>query len=345
MNTLPIRVAAVGASGDRQSRRETMYARCAIVSPSCSRPGDGPVTSSTVVWFGALNPPSRRWQSLSPRSWTCVGLLAIPLWATWPALSLQTWQMPTFECLAIVFLVGSLVLSRLEKPVALSPSAAASVRSWIPALAFAFGSAGSAVFFLLATHYIPAAEANLVLYLWPAMIVGLGVLVGVFRLRLRYLAGIALGFAGAAVLIKGGTFSASYVGVGLALLGGLSWALYCLFRLKWYRESGPLLARGFLLSALLCGVTHLLLESTVVPNLGSVVAAAAIGIMPAALANWVWDMGFRRGDSQLLAVMAYATPLCSALLLLALGIESFTPALLVGALLIVTAGFLSHAES
>lgn len=57
------------------------------------------------------------------------------------------------------------------------------------------------------------------------------------------------------------------------------------------------------------------------------------------------DEGFRRGDGQLLAVMAYATPLCSALLLVALGLELLTRSSVTGAVLIVTAGFLSHTKS
>jgi drug/metabolite transporter (DMT)-like permease len=43
--------------------------------------------------------------------------------------------------------------------------------------------------------------------------------------------------------------------------------------------------------------------------------------------------------------MAYATPLCSALLLAALGLESLSGALLIGAILIVIGGFLSRAEA
>lgn len=73
-------------------------------------------------------------------------------------------------------------------------------------------------------------------------------------------------------------------------------------------------------------------------------AAVAIGLIPGALANWTWDKGFRRGDSRLLAVMAYATPLCSALLLAALGFENLTSRLLVAAILITLAGILSRAD-
>jgi hypothetical protein len=58
----------------------------------------------------------------------------------------------------------------------------------------------------------------------------------------------------------------------------------------------------------------------------------------------LWDEGFRRGDSQLLAVMAYATPLCSALLLAVFGLESLTWTLGLGALVIVAAGLLSRSD-
>jgi drug/metabolite transporter (DMT)-like permease len=90
---------------------------------------------------------------------------------------------------------------------------------------------------------------------------------------------------------------------------------------------------------------HAALEPTVLPNFQSVGAAIAIGLVPLALGNWAWDVGFRRGDSQLLAVMAYGTPLCSALLLAALGIEALTWNLMIGAVVIAVAGFLSRADS
>jgi drug/metabolite transporter (DMT)-like permease len=61
-----------------------------------------------------------------------------------------------------------------------------------------------------------------------------------------------------------------------------------------------------------------------------------------AFAKLAWDKGFRRGDRQLLAVAAYGTPLCSALLLSLLGLESLRWKLLIGALLIVTAGLISR---
>jgi len=303
--------------------------------------------SSTTVWFGTLGSPSARWRPLSPKAWTCVGALAIPLWATWPALALRALEIPAFECLSIAFLFGWFILAGLERPSANGAKDAAAVswwRSWIPALACAVGLSGSNAFHILATHSIPAAEANLLSYLWPVEIVGLGSLLGFFVLRRRQLIGLGMGFAGAVILMGGGAMSLSPTGIGFALLSGVSWAFYCLFRLKWTAAPVAVLSRGCAISTAFCAVLHLLLEPTVVPSVAALASSAAIGIVPLALGNLVWDKGFQRGDSQLLAVMAYATPLCSAVLLAVLGLESFTWSLVVGAVVIVLAGYLSRAE-
>ena len=203
--------------------------------------------------------------------------------------------------------------------------------------------AGSTGFFLLANRHIGAAEANLIVFLWPGMVVFLGAALRLFRLRLHHIAGTALGFAGVAILIGVSELSGSLVGIGFAFLAGLSWALYCVLRLQWSGATGPLLARGFGIAMVVCAGLHFSFEPTVLPTLKSAAAAAAAGIVPTALANVAWDEGFRKGDSQLLTVMAYGTPLCSALMLTAIGVEALTWRLFVGAVAIVIAGAMSRA--
>jgi len=72
--------------------------------------------SSTTLCFGSLSPPSIKRRQLSPNTWTCVGALAIPLWATWPSLAIQTLDIPPFESLAIMFCFGWLVFNQLHRP-------------------------------------------------------------------------------------------------------------------------------------------------------------------------------------------------------------------------------------
>jgi len=309
---------------------------------------------AATLWFCAFRSRAARARTLSPRAWTCVGVFAIPLWSTWPALALWSLEMPAFECLTIAFGTGWIVLTLLDHPSSGPPSAEESAPrdprtgtpwlSWLPAIACALGLSGSNAFHILATHYIPAAEANLISYLWPVEIVAAGAVLGLFKLRVRQIIGLGLGFAGAAVLTAGGgKLSLSGTGVGLALCSGLSWAAYCVFRLKWpFQPARNVLGAGCAISTLLCAVVHFALEPTAAPSLGALGAAAAVGVVPLALGNFVWDEGFRRGDSQLLAVLAYATPLCSAVLLGALGLASLTSGLLVSAVVIVTAGVLSR---
>ena len=74
-------------------------------------------------------------------------------------------------------------------------------------------------------------------------------------------------------------------------------------------------------------------------------AATAVGIVPTAIANVAWDEGFRKGDGQLLTVMAYGTPLCSALLLTALGTQDLTWRLTIGAIPIMVAGLMSRSDA
>ncbi len=241
-----------------------------------------------------------------------------------------------------MFLFGWAVLTCLRRSDGVDMEESSLKRSWLPAVVYGIALAGGDASFILATHRIPAAQANLISYLWPVMIVVFGAVIGLFRLRPRQIIGLGLGFSGAVILMWDGRISMSISGIALALLSGACWAAYCIFRLTWKLPARNVLARGSVISAIICVFLHALLEPTVIPNLGALAATAVAGMIPLALGNFVWDEGFRRGDGHLLAVMAYATPLCSALLLASLGAALLTWNLLAGAVVIVLAGVLSR---
>jgi drug/metabolite transporter (DMT)-like permease len=300
--------------------------------------------TQTAVCFNELASARRRKRNLSPFQWTCLGALAIPLWAMWPSLALRTAPVPPLETLTLAFACGWISFSALQVHAGAQDgkATAGSLQAWIPALVYAVALSGGDLCFLLALHRIPAAQANLFCYLWPVMLVVIGATVGAFSLGLRQLAGLALGFSGAVILIWDGHVVLSGSGIALALLSGALWAAYCVFRLIWKGPAGNLLARGCGISTLLCAALHLLLEPTVLPGAISLVAIAIAGFMALGLGTFLWDLGFRHGDGHLLAVMAYATPLCSALLLAAFSNALLTWNLLLGAVVIVSAGMLSR---
>ena len=71
-------------------------------------------------------------------------------------------------------------------------------------------------------------------------------------------------------------------------------------------------------------------------------AAVGVDVLLLAPVNLVRDQGLRRGDVRLLAVMAYATPLGSALILGLVGMAALTPALLIGGLTVAGAESISR---
>ena len=289
---------------------------------------------------GCAGAPRRR---LRPWQWTLIGALALPLWALWPSLALRTAAVPPLETLALAFLCGSLSFRLLHAAAGEAGAVrAAALRAWIPALVYAAALAGGDVCFLLALRRIPAAQANLLAYLWPVMIALLAGALGIYRLRAAQLAGLALGFSGAVILVWDGRLELAGAGIALALASGALWAGYCVFRLLWRAPTGNLLGRGCALAALVCALLHFALEPTVVPDAGALACTAVAGFIALGVGNFVWDQGFRRGDGQLLAVLAYATPLLSALLLAALGHARLSAHLVSGALVIVAAGLLAR---
>lgn len=90
-----------------------------------------------------------------------------------------------------------------------------------------------------------------------------------------------------------------------------------------------------LASAVLSLGLHVMLEDTIWPTsrLGWL-SVAALGLGPVGLAFYVWDIGVKQGDIQLLGTASYAAPLLSTLVLVLAGAAEATWGLAIAALLI-----------
>jgi len=136
-------------------------------------------------------------------------------------------------------------------------------------------------------------------------------------------AGVALGFAGCALLVgPGASFPPEALPGFIAAAGcAVVWAVYSV------TAGTPRLARipteavaGFCLAtAALAAVLHLGLETTVAPDARQWLAVVMLGLGPVGAAFFLWDVGMKRGDPRLLGTLAYAVPVASTLLLIAAG--------------------------
>ena len=211
----------------------------------------------------------------------------------------------------------------------------------VPPKVYAFGALGLFAYHLLyfsALRLAPAAEAGLIAYLWPLLIVVFSGLLPSETLRTGHVIGAVLGFAGAALIITdgGAGLSGQYLaGYLLALLAAFTWAGYSVLSRLVGTAPTASVAIFCLATSALSLPLHLMFEDTVLPTTALGWASiAGLGLGPVGFAFYVWDIGCKRGDIQLLGTSSYAAPLLSTLVLILAGIAAPSMTLLWAALLI-----------
>lgn len=278
---------------------------------------------------------------------TGIGFIAVLLWALLALLTVGSEPVPPLMLNAISFSIGGvagLIWATLT-------GSLKDLRG-VPLRIYVFGTLGlfgyHALYFS-ALRLAPAAEAGLIAYLWPLLIVLFSGLLPGERLFPGHLIGAFLGFTGAALIISGGGgsgFSAQYLpGYGLALACALTWSTYSVVSRRIGNAPTSSVAVFCLATAVLSTGLHLLLEDTVWPdNTTTWLSVVGLGLGPVGLAFYVWDIGVKKGDIQLLGTSSYAAPLLSTGLLVATGIAR--PAWTLGlAALLITGGALLAARA
>jgi len=244
------------------------------------------------------------------------------LWATLALFTTLSGSTPPFQLTAmsfsIAFLIGLVIWARqggsiwrhLRLPKAV----------WALGI---FGLFGYHFFYFMALRNAPAAEASLIAYLWPLLIVIFSALLPGEKLRWFHLVGAVIAFFGAALLVTKGqslAFDARYgLGYLAALVCALTWSTYSVVS-RWFGSISTNAVGGF------CGVTailalgcHLLFERTVQPVGVEWLAILCLGLGPVGVAFFTWDYGVKRGNIKVLGAFSYAAPLLSTLLLIGFG--------------------------
>ena len=279
--------------------------------------------------------------ALAPRatlSATLVGFGAIVLWSSLALLTALSGEAPPFELAALTFAVGGFcgiayAAARGRLPALLQPWPV-----WAVGIAGLFGY--HALYFA-ALRRAPPADASLIAYLWPLLIVLFSAMLPGERLEARHVVGAALGFAGAATLFlsKGAAFAAggaALTGYALALCCAFVWSGYSVLSRRLRGAPTEAVAGFCLATAALAAVCHAAFETTVIPaNAVQWLAVLGLGLGPVGLAFYVWDYGVKHGDIRLLGVASYAAPVLSTLILVAAGVAPANGALALACALIV----------
>jgi drug/metabolite transporter (DMT)-like permease len=281
---------------------------------------------------------------MTSRTATLIGLTAIVMWSLLAVMTVATGRIPAFQLAAMTFAIGGLAgcASWLFRPEGVRALRQPPI-AWLVGVGGLFGY--HALYFI-ALRLAPPAEAGLLNYLWPLLIVLFSSLLPGERLAPHHLIGAILGLAGTVLLVAGNTsiqFESSQIwGLAAAFIAAFVWAAYSVLSRRLASVPTDAVAGFCLTTAGLAAVAHILVEPTVWPDSGAQwLAIAALGIGPVGLAFYVWDIGMKRGDIRVLGAAAYATPLLSTTFLILAGFARPAAALAVAAVLIAGGGLIA----
>jgi drug/metabolite transporter (DMT)-like permease len=281
---------------------------------------------------------------MTPRTATLIGLTAILMWSLLAVLTVATGRVPAFQLAAMTFAIGAL----------------AAIASWTlrrgaframrqPPLVWVVGVGGlfgyHALYFL-ALRLAPPAEAGLLNYLWPLLIVLFSSLLPGERLRAHHIIGALLGLAGTVLLFAGNASAhldrRQIAGLTAAFIAAFVWAIYSVMSRKLKAVPTDAVAGFCLATALLAAAMHVMLETTAWP--GTILqwlAIVALGLGPVGAAFYAWDIGMKRGDIRVLGAASYATPLLSTAFLIIAGYAKPGAAIALAAILIAGGGLIA----
>jgi drug/metabolite transporter (DMT)-like permease len=123
------------------------------------------------------------------------------------------------------------------------------------------------------------------------------------------------------------------------------WAGYSVLSRRVANVSSDAITGFCLATAALATLIHFASEQTVWPaDLWQWAAIVLLGLGPVGLAFYVWDIGVKRGDIQVLGAASYATPLVSTALLIGAGYASYSHTLLIACVLVTAGALLASSE-
>ncbi|PWK45441.1 aromatic amino acid exporter YddG [Pseudomonas sp. OV226] len=279
---------------------------------------------------------------------TAVGVIAIFLWSCLALLTTLTEGIPPFELLTLSFGVAfaaSLII--------LGRHGVAGFNSWRqPWAVWATGFVGIFVYhalYFFALKVAPAAEASLINYLWPLLLVLLSAFAAGEKLHKRQVLGALLGLAGTAFIMQQrATHTAGAMPMAgyLAAFGcALIWAGYSVFNRRFSEVPSSIIGGICGMSAAAGLVCHLAFETTVRPDSAQWVAIIVLGLGPAGLAFFAWDHATKHGHLATLGALSYLAPLMSTLLLIVVGHGYAGPILIIPALLIIAGAVIATSQA
>lgn len=280
---------------------------------------------------------------------TLIGFLGLIIWSFSASVVANLSDLPIFQCLAfgltISFLFCAIKFTIQNKWSSLKLNN----KHWIvPAICFS----GNLIFYTLSFKYAPPEQADLIIYLWPSLVIILSrFFIPQENIKFNHLLAVLIGIAGISALImkKGGAEDLSWdspfiPGYVFAFMCALCWSTYTIISRRNHSNTPSGMVGIYCgLGAPIAWALHLSLETVAIPSYSHCGYLLVYGVAILGIAYTCWDIGIKRGNFKLLTVIAYANPVLSVLLLVLFGKADLSPQLGAASILVAVSAVVARA--
>jgi drug/metabolite transporter (DMT)-like permease len=193
---------------------------------------------------------------------------------------------------------------------------------------------------LEAYNRLPAQEAQALNYIWAVMLVLLAIPILKQKPRLRDISGVLVSFCGAVVIAFRGDFSKMQfqepVGVSLALISTLIWALFWLYNVKDRRDEVVKLFWIFVFGFMYILIFTIFRGEFVLPVGKALLGAAYVGSFEMGITFILWLLALQKASSTARVTnLIFLTPFLSLFIIHGVLKEAIAASTLVGLVLII----------
>lgn len=256
---------------------------------------------------------------------TYLGLIAVLIWSFAAIAAVGLIAIPPFELMVFIFGIAFLVVA--VRYYASDDKKKFLYFTKVDLLVASSALVANHLCYYLAFRYSPAAEVDLINYMWPTMLILLSSFLPKEKLCLSYLFAGAVCIWGLYILLcpdfSSGVTDEYVLGYLYAFGAALSWTAYSLYTRYRCSNSSNCISFACGVGAIFSLLVHLAFEEFVIPNGLEWSIIILMGIFEVGLAYYFWDRALKKGSVKIMSLASYSIPVFSVLLLVLFGIAEF----------------------
>lgn len=243
---------------------------------------------------------------------TVIGYLALVVWSLSASAAVHIATLPVFQVLIMTFFLAFL-LSAVRLTATKTWSSLK--QPWYVWVIGVFGICVQQFFYLKAFQNGPAAQVDIIIYLWPLFLILLVGFLPKEKIKMKHIAAVMTGFIGILVLNIGDhgfALDTEHMwGYAYALVCAVLWSGYTLSARYFKKIPTNIIGIYCGIGSFISLIAHLTYEEFVMPTLFQMAVISFIGIFVSGAAYLMWDYGIKKGNIKLLAILSYMNPILS----------------------------------